>query len=157
MLSSSPAFSYRLRPYSMVKTLVVSFVWSIVVSSFKMSPGHKICSGVVHENVFSHPDYTVGAGIPPFSMESPAQPPSGSWTIPSVGHPAKKTSIFIFEIRNEASSVVFDYIPCFSICKQKEIAEIASTCMIHHARKGIQINPSVLSLVSPQQLQILTN
>lgn len=48
------------------------------------------------ENVFSHPDFTVGSGIP---IRSPDQPLSRvmDYTIGRDFHPATKTSIFFYQ------------------------------------------------------------
>lgn len=46
------------------------------------------------ENVFSHPDYTVGSGITPDQPHTRVM----DYTIGRDSHPATKTSIFYFEI-----------------------------------------------------------
>jgi len=79
------------------------------------------------ENVFSHPDYTVGSGIPP--SRSPDQPLLRvmDYTIGRDFHPATKTSIFYFQnaVIAVTSSADFYYIPiCFS-CKQQTFKNVS--------------------------------
>ncbi|GFI37495.1 hypothetical protein IMSAGC015_01682 [Lachnospiraceae bacterium] len=54
-------------------------------SGYDKNPERTRPGQIFAENVFSHPDYTVGSGIPPERGHQISRL-SGSWTIPSVGN-----------------------------------------------------------------------